>query len=213
MDVVFSICTRSETKEHSKLPIECVKSIKAIYPEAEIFIVDSNSLYREHFSKLIELGCTISDLENLNYEAGAIWETFRKVDKSKYVFMQDSMVLLENIDEYLEKKFVTFGGIHANWILTTDQIYNWGKEKIQLSDYSFMDDGFNILQYSSMIISRDLLSKMKAKNFDKVLPTNKIGSYAMERLFGIVLKQEGIEISCENELPHTRIKKIWMDRQ
>ena len=33
------------------------------------------------------------------------------------------------------------------------------------------------------------------KNFDKILPTNKIEQMCMERLFGIAFQQEGLDVS------------------
>ena len=212
-DVVFSISTRCETKSHCQLPIACVLSIKNIYPDSKIVIVDSNSPEKSHIPELINLGCEISDLENINYETGAMWDTFEKVKKQRYVFLQDSMLLLGNIDPFLQKEFTSLGDIHYNWYGAGDRHIDWVRNNIKLSDYLFMETGFSILQYNSMIISDSLLEKMKLKKLNKVLPVNKVGSCGMERLLGMVLSQEGFPISDSNQLPQTLIKKICMDRQ
>ena len=39
------------------------------------------------------------------------------------------------------------------------------------------------------------MEKLKNKNFDKILPNNKLEQMGMERLFGIAFQQEGLN-SC-----------------
>ncbi len=38
------------------------------------------------------------------------------------------------------------------------------------------------------------MEKLQNKNFDKILPNNKLEQMAMERLFGIAFQQEGLNV-------------------
>ena len=210
---IFSITTRCEEDIHTQLPINCVKSIREFYPDSEIVIVDSNSPNRNHIPILIEMGCIISDFNNINYEAGSIWDTFNKFNRDIYIFLQDSMVLLGNIDEFINKELTVIGGIIPNWEGCNMTHVDWVRNNIVKSDYSFLENGFNILQYNSMIVSREILDKFKSKNLDKILPINKTGSCGMERIFGIALLLDGHTINENIKLPENLIQKTWINRQ
>jgi hypothetical protein len=210
---IFSISTRCETETHCTLPIDCVKNIQTHYPDCEIVIVDSNSPSNSHLNTLNNMGCTISDLINVNYEAGAIWDTFSKYDRDYYIFLQDSMLLLGNIDFCFEKEVTMVGDIHHSWSGCENQHIDWIKENISLSNYGLFDENFYILQYNSMIVSKNLMLKFKSNNLDKILPINKIGSCGTERTFGIALSYEGFPADASIQLPQHLIKKTWMNRQ
>ena len=47
------------------------------------------------------------------------------------------------------------------------------------------------------------MKKLKENNFNKILPTNKNQSMAMERLFGIALRQEGYDLSNSVQGDHS----------
>lgn len=210
---IFSICTRCENDSQTKLPIDCVKHIKFFYPHADIAVVDSDSPVQSHISKLKEMGCFISDIKNNNYEAGAIWDTYSKYDRDAYVFLQDSMLLLGTIDKYLYNDITVIGDMSHNWSYCNEHHINWARENITKSNYTFMEEGFRLVQYNSMIISKKLMSKFKSKNLDKVLPNSKIGSCSMERIFGIALTLEGYEINEKIHLPKYLIQKLSVQRQ
>jgi hypothetical protein len=211
-NIIFSISTRCENESHTSLALNCVKSIKKYYPDSEIVVVDSNSPDKSHIDKLKEYDCIISDLKNVNYEAGAIWDTYNKFNKKTYVFLQDSMVLLGNIDEFLVKDYVVLGNIYSNWFGCDDRTIKWIKENVSKTKYQTAPENFNMVQYNSMIISRDILDKFKSKNLDKILPIDKVGSSGMERIFGIALTLEGHPISKETQLPQNLINKTWIRR-
>jgi hypothetical protein len=211
--LIFSISTRCENELHTQLPINCVKSILNFYPDAEIVIVDSCSPNKTHIPVLKDLGCIISDLDNVNYEAGAMWDTFSKFDRDYYIFLQDSMVLLGNIDEFINNEVTSVGNLIPNWEGCEPFHIEWVRDNINKSEYYFLETGFNILQYNSMIVSKNILNKFKSKNLDKILPINKIGSCGMERIFGISLQLEGYPINENSLLPKHLIQKTWTHRQ
>jgi hypothetical protein len=213
--IIFSICSRCENIEHVNALYRCVNSIRKFYTDAEIVIVDSNSPSREHLIDLQTNNCFISELRNINYEAGAIWDTFKSYDKEIYVFLQDSMELLENIDDYLHSEIVVLGGIYRDWESAgvISEFSDWSRQNIINSDYIHLDSGFTIVQFNSMIINKQLLQKLKDKKLDLVLPTNKVSSCSMERVFGIALAQEGYEDLAKHQLPQNLIHKQWMNRQ
>jgi hypothetical protein len=84
--------------------------------------------------------------------------------------------------------------------------------------------------FGGMLFSRrEVLDRLHAKNFHRVLPTDKVGSCAMERLWGIALQHEGLGDlvprtflsdwwGCEeiDGLKVTRtplLTKVWLGRQ
>ena len=213
--IVFSICSRCETIDHINSLYNCVNSIRKFYNDADIVIVDSNSPNKNHLDTLRNDNCFISDICNTNYEAGAIWDTFKNYNKNTYIFLQDSMILLENIDEYLNSDITILGGIYRNWESAgiDSEFANWSRQNMTYSDYKHLDSGFTIVQYNSMIISKSLLQKLKDNKLDLVLPTNKIGSCATERTFGIALAQEGYTDLAKCQLPQNLIYKQWLNRQ
>ena len=212
---IFSICTRCENETHIQIPINCVTSIRKFYPDSEIYIVDSNSPIKSHIPILKEMGCMISDLENTNYESGAMWDTYNKIEKDKYILLQDSHILLGNIDEFINKDVSILGEVIYNWDGCSQENIDWIVSNILNSDYRLenLTDGFKLVQYNSFIVSRDILSKFKNKNLDKILPINKIGSCGMERILGIALTLEGHPIHQGMQVSRNLIEKILMNRQ
>jgi hypothetical protein len=209
---IFGISTRCENEEQSNLPITCVKSIREFYPDADIFIVDSDSPVNYHIEPLLELGCIISNKKNHNYEAGMIWETYLKFNRDVYIFMQDSMILKGNIDEYFTKDVTVIGEIYAGSYGNGEPVQNWIVENIEKTEYDLIDN-YNMVQYNSMIIQKNVMDKLKTKKLDTALPTNKYGSCGMERLFGIALTHEGYHISESIQLRQNLIHKSWINRQ
>jgi hypothetical protein len=214
-DIIFSISTKCENEKHCQIPINCVESIRKFYPESDIYIVDSNSPIKSHISILEKMGCQISELNNLNYEAGAMWDTFTKIDKKKYIFLQDSTLLLGNIDEFIAKDMAVFGNIISNWDGCGQHHINWIKENILKSDYRLEDlkNGFKLVQYNCFIVSKEILIKFKNKNLDKIQPINKVGSCGMERILGIALTLEGYPIHNEIKVPNNLFLKKLTYRQ
>jgi hypothetical protein len=210
---VFSISTRCEDENHCQIPINCVKSIRTFYPDADIFVVDSNSPIKNHIEPLKEMGCLISDLKNINYESGAMWDTYNKIEKDSYVFLQDSILLLGNIDDYINEELSIFGRIYPNWIYCGQHHIDWVNENMLKTDYPPIKEDFNIVEWNSFIVSRKILNKFKDKNLDKILPTNKIGSCGMERILGIALNFEGYTISEDIRIPENLYKKTFTYRQ
>ena len=213
--IIFSICSRCENANHVAALYKCVDSIRKFYSEVDIAIVDSNSPSRDHLTELQSKNCFISELRNTNYEAGAIWDTFKLHDKEIYVFMQDSMELLSNIDDFLNSDIVILGGIYRDWEAAgvVSEFSDWSRQNIINSEYNHLDGGFTIVQFNSMIISKSLLQKLKDKKLDLVLPTNKVSSCSMERILGIALAQEGYPDLAKYQLPQNLIYKQWMNRQ
>jgi len=212
-DFIFSISTRCETDAHTQLSINCVKNIRNFYPDSEIFIVDSNSPIKNHIEPLKEMGCVISDLENINYESGAMWDTYNKFEKDSYIFLQDSILLLNNIDEYIKKDVSIFGRIYSNWAGCGQEHIDWINQNLLNSNYSIPEQGFNLVEWNSFIVSREILNKFKQKNLDKIKPTNKVGSCGMERILGIALNSEGYIINDEIRIPENFYQKTHIYRQ
>lgn len=212
---IFSVSTRCENESHCEIPINCVLSIRKFYPDSEIYIVDSDSPILSHISTLKDMGCQISDLKNINYESGAMWDTFKNKEKDKYIFLQDSISLLGNIDDFISKDVSVFGNIYSEWYGCGIEHIEWIKNNITNSDYRLEDivNGFNIVQYNSFIVSKEILKKFKNKKLDKIQPTNKIGSCGMERILGIALTLEGYHINHEIQISSHLVNKKLTYRQ
>ena len=70
----------------------------------------------------------------------------------------------------------------------------WAKEQLEKTSYFFPKSWVSV--FGPMFICKKIvMDKLKNKNFDKILPINKLEQMGMERLFGIAFQQEGLN-SC-----------------
>lgn len=209
MKACFCITARCETQQQTEMIVSNVESIQKYHQDSTIVIVDSNSPLKDYMKKLS--GVIIEDIKNVNYENGTIWHCFNKFKEfDLFVILQDSMKLNGSLSPYLDGNLYVYNS-YKSWYCSDSSRKEWIKEKIKNCDYEFTDD-FYMIQCSSMIIPTSLLSKVKSKKFDNIMPVNKVESMHMERMWGMVIAQEGVDVTKRHIEKEIIIKK-FLNRQ
>jgi hypothetical protein len=156
-----------------------------------------------------------------NYEAGAYWEAYKRYPNEDFFYLiHDSLIVQEDLSRYKENE-CTILMTERDWYGAGPQHKEWAKEQLALTDYDYMDTGFPLVFGSIMFCQRSVLDRLHAKNFHKIMPTCKMHSQAMERIWGIALAQEGIKLDVIRPNLHCHshgwedypVRKIFMGRQ
>ena len=168
-----------------------IESIQKYHPNDKIVVVDSCSTDKSHFSDLEMKNITVCDISNKNYESGGMWHVYKNFYDEKYVFLQDSMHLLDSIEKYKSLDFKPINFCNG-WESATSEEKGWVKEKLKSTKYEYLDDGFKMIQFNSFMISRSVLDILNQNGISNILPTKKSESQAMERLLGIVFTHENL---------------------
>ena len=183
---------------------KCVESIRTFHPDEKILVVDSDSddlTYLEHLEKIPNV--IAADAKNKNYLDGAIWYAVDKYpDEEWYCLLQDSITIKHSFGEFIN-------GPRPFYSLM------WWKERIFAGTRQmlWLEDVFIDLKYSMckdyegsmtfigcwgpcFLAKREILQKLKNNNLhlaaSKVV--NKFSAQASERLWGLCLKCENIDI-------------------
>lgn len=216
-------------KYSDKSPIvQCVASIRKHYPDDLIAVVDSDSDDKSYFESLEKYGVVIEDIQNKNFLEGALWHCFEKYPDEEFIYLiQDSMKIKMNFDYVEDVDFTCIASFpNTCWAENFEggsaaQI-NFSKNALEKTNYEYLgpEVDWHPVFGISFFISRPLLQTLKDNGMDKYLPTSKMEMEASERIWGMVLYQEGIDVksACIMDTPiHTRpnpiISKIWLYRQ
>jgi hypothetical protein len=199
---------------------ELIDSIKKHQPNEKIVVVDSNSEDKSYFEKIKD-DCIIEDISNSNYLEGALWYCYEKYkDENFFYLVQDSMILKKNIESFKENDVthLSYFPYHYNYKYGRQMEEFCSKILYEKTDYKYFIPKYAIFG-STIYIKRELLDKLKNKGFNKVLPKNKMEMESLERLWAVVLEQEGYNTEeiglirndkfSENEYFY----KFWLDRQ
>ena len=208
------------TPEHPVIQT-AVASARKYMPHERVLVVDSDSDDKSYIREVTAMDAEVADIANHNYETGAWWYAYNNYPHEWFFYLvQDSCEFLHSMHwakDYEVSALMTV----PSWSLAGPQHYEWALENIKKSDYELCWDRFVCMFGSMMFIHRSLLDKIRAKNFYKVLPTDKVGSCAMERLWGIALSHEGYSTVPEvtqfvwsNPEPVVTkyLKKTWIHR-
>lgn len=195
-DICFVVCCKAD--DENPFIHKCVESIEKIYPFSRIVIVDSCSSNRKYMSEYKDKNnISIEDIQNKNYEYGAIVHSFNKYkdDYKLFVFMQDSMILNHTINEIhkLGNKCLIFKNEKSGWShdkIAFDDFYSKHQDFPRLSEKNFYMAIWNSFvvrtEIFDMILRSELFSRIQP-------PENKIGSQYMERVWGILFNKNKIE--------------------
>jgi hypothetical protein len=220
-EITFIIPTKAADLESSAYPTW--KSIREHYPNAPIYIVDSDSPYKDYAKLVADEKTTVLFDKNKNYDIGAYLHGITKdqFQSNAYVCIHDSVTLKKALkinggEVGCFYRFRSFDGIGESWhtsrIRTKNKI--WGRYKIQKYQlYGFDNDDqrtFTIRNINKLNLSMPeyfsgvfgpmfYINKYYAKklvsdfaNLD--LPTNKNEQKAFERIVGIYLQQNRIDL-------------------
>lgn len=215
-------------KYTSKSPIvECVRSVRKHYPDDLIVIVDSDSDDKSYFNLIEEYDVVIEDISNKNFLDGSLWHCFEKFKHENFFYLiQDSMKIKMNFDYVEDSDFTCISSFPNNcWA----ENFNGGskaqkkfvKNVLAKTNYQYLESEINWYPVFgiSFFISRKLLKKLKSNNLHRFLPCSKMEMEAGERIWGMVLYQEGIDVlsSCIMDTPfHVKpnpiISKVFLHR-
>lgn len=211
-DICFVVCCKSDGE--NPFIYKCVESIEKVYPYSRIVIVDSCSTNRNYISEYKNKEYVlIEDIQNKNYEYGAIVHSFNKykTNYKVFVFIQDSMIVNNTINEIhkLRNQCVIFKNEKTGWLhdkIAFDDFYCRHLDFPKLSKNDFYMVIWNSFAIKTnvfdMILQSELFSKIKP-------PQNKIGSQYMERAWGILFNKNEIEFKINEGC----ITKIFGRRQ
>lgn len=216
-------------KYTSNSPIlDCVKSIRKHYPDDLIVVVDSDSDDKSYFDLIEKYNVTIEDIANKNFLDGALWYCYEKYTTEDFFYLvQDSMKIKMNFDYVEDEDFTCISSFpNTCWAENFEggsraQI-EFVKEALSETNYSYLgpEIDWQPVFGISFFISRNLMDKLKTNNMHKYLPTNKMEMEASERVWGMVMHQEGINVrnSCIIDTPfHVKpnpiISKVFLRRE
>ena len=237
MKHLFSITCRFDPANPVVIP--CVQSIRAHHPESPIHVVDSASEDKSYYEQVEKFGAKVEDIGNQSLTTGNIWHTYEKYpDYDFYYFLHDSMLIKDGILDLMEtdvtalRYFRSWNGL--GWTpqehpsgdngFVFSETLNWANSQL-LSNTTYrpeMGMRFAALFGPMIMCKRSVLDKLKAAGFDKVRPTTKRQSEAMERVWGMVLNLEGYDLSqlslqgyCYDPgyRENYRLEKIFLGRQ
>lgn len=183
---------------------ETVKSIRELHPTTKILVVDSASDDKTYVDKLQKYDIIFADIDNTNYESGALWYTVDKYNEDWYVLLQDSVVLKKNLDVLIQSNelfycFINFFEDSMSNHMRTESSAFINRINEMMGDFIKLPTDSNTF-YSgvfgpNIIIKRKMIDMMLEKNLDKALrPTNKYDHQLSERVYGLVAKQCGVDV-------------------
>lgn len=179
----------------------------------KIHVVDSDSSDFTYYDKIkndypdVELHM----IKNKNYEYGA-WKYLVDIypNENIYICIQDGMYIEKYIDLSLLNDTTVYSFHNNSGYLSHLTIRDHGISMLQgcgLDYESIINDKFNLAQHNSFIINNKNINDMFAHL--TIPPTDKSGSCAYERNFGIYFTLKGIDSINLYEY----MSKIGMDRQ
>ena len=201
-------CKYSE--EHGYMVFNCVASIKRTYPEAKVYVVDSDSDDTTYLDKL-ESDYSVVGLrvKNKNYSTGALWKVYdlTKGKYDNYLLLHDSTMFKtgdcvdDKIDGLLLKKYkvapITY---YTKWQWPTSSAGHrsskWPKKVLGQNSMN-TDCGFVSLLGPMFMVESGVLEEIKQTKFYNIRPSNKYQSECMERLWGFIFSDLGYAKNLE----------------
>tara|TARA_Y100000310_G_scaffold307724_1_gene350068 strand:+ start:212 stop:928 length:717 start_codon:yes stop_codon:yes gene_type:complete len=182
----------------------CVESIRSFHPDEKILIVDSDSDDLAYFEYLKEIpNVIVADIKNKNYLDGAVWYAYNEYpDEDWYCLLQDSITVKHSFDEFIngEGRFYSL-----MWFQETFSLYGPPEKEYlnkmfdtHLKEYKSilhtLNDSVVGCWGPCFVANREILTRLKDNGLDKCLPTDKFESNVTERLWGMCVTLEGIDI-------------------
>ena len=210
--MIFSIVCKCISQVNKEDIINSVRSIRRYHPEDLIIVVDSGSPDKSYFDSIREVNnLIIEDINNLSYETGAMWFVYEKYHSDVYVFMQDSMTINRSLNEFKDSNIKVINVYNA-WMGANSGDKDFAKREMEKTQYTYREDNFKMVQFNSLLVKRNVLDKLKNKGFNNIVPLDKHGSCAMERVLGIGLTDEGY-LNNDYLFPPNTFTKIWRHRR
>lgn len=170
--------------------IDLIESIRKFHPTEKIVVVDSDSDDKSYFSKIEKYNVIIEDVANKNWMVGAYWHTYKKYpDEEFYFFLQDSMIIKDNLD-YLKEKDLT---IWMHFDRSIGNFNSWGNYITENSKYEYVFSGRGC---SGIIFfcKNKVMKRMLEMGADKFLPSNKTETGHCEGSWGFFFEEQGYDL-------------------
>ncbi len=216
MKNLWVIPTKIDSDNFYKLLKECVESIRTHYPEgADILLVDSDSADKSYMDDPYFEGVTIANIQNKNYEMGALVYALKNYDADYYSLMQDSCRITQRVD-YVFERPVTIAGGPKDWEACDGGGRDWGLRELEKTCYKDkILERFQMAIWQVVIAKHEILYKMMITNgLEHMLATNKHQDQAWERMLGMILTIEGYgEYLTSHYLGQGYLVKTWGDRK
>jgi hypothetical protein len=195
---------------------ECIESIKIIYPNEKIVVVDSCS--NDEYYKTLDVFDVI--LGNVNYECGAYTLAFEKYpDEDVYYCIHDSLMMISKC-EFDRLKIV--------------QHFAWSRQTIPVNTVPVtLSKAENILNFlipdevygcfGNIFFCKNDVMKTTIEYIKNFLPTTKIESEITERLLGLLFTKLGFNLQSssiqgqhvvqDSKYDESVVKKQFLRRQ
>jgi hypothetical protein len=179
---------------------ECINSIRLIHPEEKIVVVDSKS---DNISYLTDIktipNVFVCNETNENYVIGALWKAYKQFpNEPYYILIHDTMKIKHRLDEFLlndqSYSFLYFDEYPPNiWWKNLEHV----AYKFLGENYTYVNDKTILGVWGSVGIFKQSLVKKFIKNNLHLtyLPTDKLECQISERVLGILMKFEGIDVT------------------
>ena len=186
---------------------DCVRSISFFHPTEKIIVVDSHSDNTDYLNEILKINNVIVlNEKNSNYEIGALWLAFNNFPEEHcYVLIHDSVILKQSLNDFIEND-KTYNFLYFNeTIFNSEQ--NYLMEVLSKTDYIVSTNNLIGCAGSMMIIKNNIISNMVSKKLSNyLLPTNKFESQVCERILGLCLSLEGVNM-VENSIEGDGLSK------
>lgn len=176
-----------------------VQTARQFLPSERVCVVDSNSSDKSYFDDVRSIGAEVLDIGNLNYDTGAYWSAIKKYpDEEFYFLIHDSCYFTGTPPAQLYEEpataFVTLWNDTPQWKYAFGPEMDWARNQLSQTDIQYLDTNFWMVLGPILFIQRETIRKLIELRFDHILPDTKIpAAGATERLWGIALKQIGID--------------------
>lgn len=176
---------------------KCVDAINCFHSNEPILVIDSNSDDKSYLERLKKYpNIKISDYININYGAGALWRSFFEYPNEPFYFLlQDGMILKESFSQFLYDSN-TWNLMFFNERPFAPRELAYAQQVLSQTQYEMIQNiGHTGVFGANCIYKNDIMRKFSEKGLMKaLLPTDKFGSQMKERIVGICLLQDGVDI-------------------
>jgi hypothetical protein len=204
---------------------KCLESIRNIYQDHQIIIVDSNSPKKDHFPGLCErYNAHVAYKVNTNYECGAWKIVYEECKADFYCCIHDSCYLVRPLD-------TTFDDEVSSYTVVDNTPKGWFGECAGLRKAtweSLVKTKWEVPEQFWTMVGNIIFAKVKIfdllynNGFFDILPTNKFEACCWERRIGLCLTCEGygdmlvknqIGAWQDNRPADRKVFKKWLNRQ
>ena len=184
-----------------------VSQLVKLHPTERILVIDSYSNDQSYMDDISQYSNVVLAEENQHFMDSAIWFAyFTFPDEEHYFFLQDSMEIHKNLNEFKNQEFTSFMWFPVDReLLAKGRGWHNPEQKdyarnvlAENTDFEFPEEFIGLFGIT-FACQRHVLTKLHERGMSKILPRNKQEMCATERLWGICLKQIGIDIT-ENSI-------------